>query len=369
MADPSTSPHPEASPGGLLDLDDDALGAIVGPPGYRVGQVKQWLYGRAAGSVDEMSDLPLGLRERLEAVGVAPLREVARREDDDGDTLKWLFTSHEASFETVLLRYPDRATVCVSSQAGCAQGCPFCATGQSGFERQLTAGEIVAQVLAAQRELAAITDGRSPRRVSNVVFMGMGEPLANYGNVAAAVRRLCGDVGLSARHVTVSTIGIPDRIRQMAGDLPPVTLAVSLHAPDDALRDRLVPPNRRWPIAEVLAAVADYRAAGGRRVSIEYTLMDGLNDSPGQARQLADLLGGLRPVHVNVIPMNPTAGPAYRPSTPEACRGFVDELRRHGVNATLRRNRGALIDAACGQLFAGRARLTLRRPNEESAPA
>lgn len=155
----------------------------------------------------------------------------------------------------------------------------------------------------------------------------------------------------------------------MAGDLPPVTLAVSLHAPDDALRDRLVPPNRRWPIAEVLAAVADYRSRGGRRVTFEYTLMRDVNDSPDQARALADLLRGLRPVHVNVIPMNPTADPAYSPSTPKACRDFADALRRRGVNATLRRNRGASIDAACGQLFAGRARLTLRRPNEETAPA
>lgn len=363
------SPRPDSPPGGLLDLDDTALAALVGPPRYRVEQVRRWLYERGAGSVDEMTDLPGELRARLAAVGVAPLTEVARTSADDVTTLKWLFSSDGASFETVLMRYPDRATVCVSSQAGCAQGCPFCATGQSGFERHLSAGEIVAQVLAAGRELRAIGDDRSPTRVSNVVFMGMGEPLANYPAVAAAVGRLCGPMGLSARHVTVSTIGIPERIRQMATDLPPVTLAVSLHAPDDALRDRLVPPNRRWPIAEVLAAVADYRAAGGRRVTFEYTLMEGVNDSVEQAHALAALLRPLRPVHVNAIPMNPTADPAFRPAPPGECRTFVDALAAGGINTTLRRNRGASIDAACGQLFAGRARLTLRRPNEESGAA
>ncbi|MFN8105034.1 MAG: 23S rRNA (adenine(2503)-C(2))-methyltransferase RlmN [Acidimicrobiia bacterium] len=367
------SPHPDTPartpPGGLLDLDDDALAEIVGGPSYRVEQVRRWLYGRAVASVDAMTDLPLGLRARLAEVGVSPLTEVARRSADDGATLKWLFESGGSSFETVLLRYPDRTTVCVSSQAGCAQGCPFCATGQGGFERQLSTGEILAQVLVTRRELAGLDDGISPERVSNVVFMGMGEPLANYANVAAAIQRLCGAVGLSARHVTVSTIGIPDRIRQMATDLPPVTLAVSLHAPDDELRDRLVPPNRRWPIGDVLAAVADYRTAGGRRVTFEYTLMEGVNDSAPQARALAALLRPLRPVHVNAIPMNPTADPAFRPSSPSACRTFVEVLAAEGVNATLRRNRGTSIEAACGQLLAGRAPLTLRRPNQESGAA
>lgn len=363
------SPDPDSPPGGLLDLDPTALAELVGPPRYRVEQVERWLYGRAAGSVDEMTDLPRGLRARLAAVGVAPLTEVARTSADEATTLKWLFSSGGASFETVLMRYPGRATVCVSSQAGCAQACPFCATGQSGFERHLSAGEIVAQVLAASRHLRTVDDGRSPARVSNVVFMGMGEPLANYPAVASAVERLCGPVGLSARHITVSTIGIPDRIRQMATEMPPVTLAVSLHAPDDALRDRLVPPNRRWPIGEVLAAVTDYRGAGGRRVTFEYTLMAGVNDSVEQARALAALLRPLRPVHVNAIPMNPTADPEFRPAPAAACRSFVEVLAGEGINATLRRNRGGSIDAACGQLFAGRARLTLRRPNEESAPA
>lgn len=365
------SAHPDVSapPGGLLDLDDAALGELVGPPHYRVAQVKRWLYERAVASAEDMTDLPAELRTRLDRIGAAPLTEVARTSADDGATHKWLFESRGASFETVLIRYPDRATVCVSSQAGCAQACPFCATGQSGFERQLSAGEIVAQVLAAARELRAIDDGRSPTRVSNVVFMGMGEPLANYPAVVSAVAKLCGPVGLSARHVTVSTIGIPDRIRQMTTDMAPVTLAVSLHAPDDALRDRLVPPNRRWPIREVLAAVADHRAAGGRRVTFEYTLMDGVNDSTDQAHALAALLRPLRPVHVNAIPMNATADPAFRPSPAAACRSFVDTLVAGGVNATLRRNRGASIDAACGQLFAGRARLGLRRPDEESGAA
>lgn len=349
---------PETRRGGLLDLDDGALADLVGEPRYRAEQVRRWLYERAVASAEEMTDLPRHLRARLDAVGVSPLTEVARRSADGDATIKWLFASGGSRFETVLLRYPDRATVCVSSQAGCAQGCPFCATGQSGFERQLGTGEIVAQVLVARRHLADLDDTVSPSRVSNVVFMGMGEPLANYVNVAGAVQRLCGAAGLSARHVTVSTIGIPDRIRQMALELPPVTLAVSLHAPDDELRDRLVPPNRRWPIREVLAAVTDYRAAGGRRVTFEYTLMEGVNDSVPQARALAALLRPLRPVHVNAIPMNPTANPTYRPSSARACRTFVGVLTAEGVNATLRRNRGGAIDAACGQLFAERARLS-----------
>jgi len=346
---------------GLLDLDDAALSALCGPPAYRVGQVKRWLYREAVDSATAMTDLPKALRARLEEVGAAPLRVDSLQTADVEMTVKWLFSSPgngdsadgRAAFETVLMRYPRRATVCVSAQAGCAQGCPFCATGQSGFQRQLSSGEIVAQVLEAQRYLRDAADGRSPDHVTNVVLMGMGEPLANYANTVAAVRRIHGDVGISARHITVSTIGIPDRIREMAADLPPVTLAVSLHAPDDALRDRLVPPNRRWPIGDVLSAVADYRSAGGRRATFEYTLMAGVNDSPAQAGALAALLRPLH-AHVNCIPMNPTTDPTYRPSPPARCREFVAELSRLGLNATLRRNRGAEIGAACGQLLGGR---------------
>jgi 23S rRNA (adenine2503-C2)-methyltransferase len=334
----------------LLDLDDAGLADLCGPPTYRMTQVRRWLYERAATSAAEMTDLPGKLRARLEAVGVGSLRVVRVARGDGGTTVKWLFESGGSTFETVLMLYPGRATVCVSSQAGCAMGCPFCATGQGGFERNLRVGEIVEQVLHAQRHLRGLGVG-THGRVSNVVFMGMGEPLANYANVVAAIERIHTAVGISARSITVSTIGIPDKIRSMAADLPPVTLAVSLHAPDDALRNQLVPPNRRWPIAAILDAVADYRAAGGRRVTFEYTLLADVNDSLAQARALARMVRPLQ-AHVNCIPMNPTADPAFRPPDAAACRRFVTALSEAGVNATLRRNRGADIAAACGQLRA-----------------
>lgn len=334
----------------LLDLDDDTLGALVGPPAYRLGQVKRWLYRGAAGSVEDMTDLPKALRERLAPAGVDPLRPLDERCADDAMTVKWLLAAGDSEIETVLLRYPRRATVCVSSQAGCAMGCPFCATGRDGFQRHLGAGEIVAQVLVAQRHLRATGGpGHSPDHVTNVVFMGMGEPLANYDNVLAAIHRLTRDVGLSARSVAVSTIGIPDAIRRLATDAPPVTLALSLHAPDDALRDELVPPNRRWPIAAVLDAVREYRAAGGRRVTVEYTLIRDVNDSPAQAAALAGLLRPLR-VHVNCIPMNPTADARYRPPDRTTVATFASALRAAGVNTTVRQNRGLDVDGACGQL-------------------
>ena len=332
----------------LLELADDALAALVGPPASRLGQVKHWIYRKAVGSVDEMTDLPRALRERLAPAGVDPLRPLAVRSADGDTTVKWLLDAGGAEIETVLLRYSRRATVCVSSQAGCAMGCPFCATGRDGFQRHLNAGEIVAQVLVAQRHLRA-ADDRGPDHVTNVVFMGMGEPLANYDNVLSAIHRLTADVGLSARSITVSTIGIPDAIRRLATDAPPVTLALSLHAPDDALRDELVPPNRRWPVAAVLDAVRDYRAAGGRRVTVEYTLIRDVNDSPAQAAALAGLLRPLR-VHVNCIPMNPTGDPRHRPPDRARVAAFASAVRAAGVNTTVRQNRGREVDGACGQL-------------------
>jgi 23S rRNA (adenine2503-C2)-methyltransferase len=326
----------------------DMLGSWGQAP-YRAAQVWDGLYRRRA-PLEELTDLGKSLRGRLADALPYALEPCARTTGDGGDTVKWLWTAAGgAQVETVLMIYRDRATVCVSSQAGCAMGCTFCATGQAGFERHLSAGEIVEQVVRAAHA--------SPRRVSNVVFMGMGEPLANYDATWEALCRLHHDLGISARHLTVSTVGVPPGMRRLAdGDLP-VTLAVSLHAPDDALRNTLVPLNRRYPLAEVLDAARHYLAARGRRLSFEYALMAGVNDRLDQADALARLVGGLG-AHVNLIPLNPTPGFPVPGSPPDKVAGFAERLRRRGVNATVRRNRGTDIDAACGQLRSRHAKAT-----------
>jgi 23S rRNA (adenine2503-C2)-methyltransferase len=274
--------------------------------------------------------------------------------------------SDRSQVETVLMHYDDRSTVCVSTQAGCAMACGFCATGQAGFERHLHVGEIVEQVVrAAQRARA---DGR---RLSNVVFMGMGEPLANYDATWAAIERIHGDLGLSARHLTVSTVGIVPGIRRLATEELPVNLAVSLHAADDALRDELVPINKRYPLSQLLDACAGYLQAKGRRLSFEWALIDGVNDRRVDAQRLIERARALPlPAHVNLIPLNPTPGYAVRGSAPGRVREFRDLLRQGGVNVTVRRTRGTEIDAACGQLRATtavdapvrRTRTVLSRP-------
>jgi 23S rRNA (adenine2503-C2)-methyltransferase len=253
------------------------------------------------------------------------------------------------------MRYPDRATMCVSSQAGCGMNCPFCATGQAGLTRNLSTGEIVEQVVAGAR---ALRDGEipgGPGRVSNVVFMGMGEPLANYKAVIGAVRRLVSPapegLGISARAVTVSTVGLVPAIEKLAAEGLPVTLAVSLHAPDDGLRDTLVPVNNRWKVAEVLDAAFAYAERTGRRISVEYALIHDVNDHPWRADLLGELLRG-RLAHVNLIPLNPTPGSVWTASTPRAQREFVRRLTAAGVPTTVRDTRGREIDGACGQLAA-----------------
>jgi 23S rRNA (adenine2503-C2)-methyltransferase len=292
-----------------------------------------------------MTELPVGLRARLEAALPPALSEVARRTADAGQTTKWLWALRGGNrIETVLMHYPDRVTVCVSTQAGCAMGCQFCATGQAGFQRQLTEGEVVEQVAVAVR-------AARPRRLSNVVFMGMGEPLANYERVWAAVNRLHGAMGLSARHLTLSTVGIVPGIRRLAQETLPVNLAVSLHAANDTLRDELVPINRRYPLGLLAEACAEYVAASGRRLSIEWALIDGVNDRRRDAEELAVFARPLG-AHVNLIPLNPTPGYAVVGSSPGRVRGFRDELSALGVNATVRTTRGVEIDAACGQLAA-----------------
>jgi 23S rRNA (adenine2503-C2)-methyltransferase len=275
---------------------------------------------------------------------------------DAGQTVKWLWELADGTrIETVLMHYPGRSTVCVSTQAGCAMACSFCATGQAGFDRHLTTGEIVEQVVRAAR--ASLEVGR---RVSRVVFMGMGEPLANYAAVLAAIGRLHDDLGLSARHLTLSTVGLVPGIRRLAGERLPVNLAVSLHAANDALRDGLVPINRRYPLNQLVAACEEYLAAKGRRLSFEWALINDVNDRASDAGELARLAGGLG-AHINLIPLNPTPGFGV-PGTPAGkVRAFRDLLVSLGANVTIRRTRGTAIDAACGQLAARSVALGPRR--------
>src|SRR6202167_910466 len=334
------------------DLTRGELDLLLGDqPAFRARQVWDGLHERVL-HPDEMTDLPLALRTRLGDALPGALREVSRRSADEGQTTKWLWALHDgAQVETVLMHYPDRVTVCVSTQAGCAMACQFCATGQAGFQRQLTQGEIVEQVAVAMGEAGPA------RRVSNIVFMGMGEPLANYDRVWAAVTRLHGDMGLSARHLTLSTVGIVPGIRRLAAETLPVNLAVSLHAANDALRDELVPINRRYPLEMLAGACADYVAASGRRLSLEGAMIDAVNDRGSDAAELAVFARPLG-AHVNLIPLNPTPGYPVVGSSRQHVRQFRDQLLALGVNATVRITRGAEIDAACGQLAATSARRT-----------
>ena len=330
---------------GTFDLTPAALADVLsGEPAYRVRQVWRSLHlGREPA---EMTDLPQRLRERLAQDLVPGLRPAATSVSAEGDTTKWLWSlSDGARVETVLMTYPSgRVTVCVSTQAGCAMACSFCATGQAGFERQLTTGEIVEQVIRAGRATPA-------GRVSNVVFMGMGEPLANYGPMWETVERLHGDVGISARHLTVSTVGIVPGILRLAGEHLPVNLAVSLHAANDELRDQLVPINRRYSLGTLIEACEAWTASHNRRLSFEWALIDGVNDRASDARELAAVARPLA-AHVNLIPLNPTPGYLTRGTPPGRVRAFRDRLAEAGLNATIRRNRGTDIAAACGQLAA-----------------
>ncbi len=336
--------RPEALPT-RYELDRTDLAARLGAqPAYRVTQVWEALY-RQFRHPQEMTNLPQGLRDRLDEVAPGALQVATEQVSADGQTIKTLWRLADGTaVESVLMHYPDRSTVCVSTQAGCAMACGFCATGQAGFSRHLSPGEIVEQAILGARRASA--DGR---RLSNVVFMGMGEPLANYDRVWTALRRLRGDVGISARHLTVSTVGIVPGIRRMATEPEPVNLAVSLHAADDELRDRLVPINRRYPLDQLMDACAHYLAAKGRRLSFEWALIDQVNDRPIDAQRLAARARQLR-AHVNLIPLNPTPGYGTAGTAPEGVRAFRDRLVDLGVNATVRRNRGTDIDAACGQL-------------------
>ena len=333
----------------LYDLSKDALRALVtewGEPPYRADQLWRWLYEARATSVDAMTNLPRSLRERLAAeTTLNTLEPAAEQFSTDGETLKWLYRLRDGQLiESVLMRYERRRTACISTQAGCAMGCVFCATGQMGFARHLTAGEIVAQAVAIARRLEA-----EGKRLSNVVLMGMGEPLHNYDATLAAIRTLIDGLGIGQRHITVSTVGLVPAIHRLAREELQVTLAVSLHAATDAERERLLPVNRRYPLAALIDACRDYIAATGRRITFEWALIHGQNDTPEQAAALGRLLGGLL-CHVNLIPLNPTGGYAGGPSSPERVAAFQRVLEAHGVSSTVRVRRGIDIQAGCGQL-------------------
>lgn len=332
-----------------LTSPEDLHELVAGEPGYRVDQLKEWLYRHPVLEASSMTNLPGDLRARLGST-LWPFQIEAERSADEGRTRKWLFRAEDgAAYETVLMGYPRRATVCVSSQAGCALGCTFCATGQFGFERHLQAGEVVAQVAYAQAFLRAIGIPGASDHLTNIVFMGMGEPLANYQRVREALRRIIEVMGISARAVTVSTVGVVPGIRKLADEPWPVNLAVSLHAADDELRDQLVPLNRRYPLSEVEAAAAYFFEQKRRRISIEWTMIAGVNDGIAQAERLSAIASRLK-AHVNLIPLNPTPLSSNLPSDRATIAAFVNSLRRSGVTVTVRDTRGRSIDAACGQL-------------------
>ena len=338
------------------DLTRDELTEVLaGEPLYRLDQVWQSLYTHLL-EPGEMTTLPKALRARLDDALPSALRTTTKSTSHDGGTVKWLWQLHDGSHvETVLMHYRDRSTVCISTQAGCAMACGFCATGQGGFERNLTVGEIVEQVVRASRDARA-----NDRRVSNIVFMGMGEPFANYDRTIAALERIHDDLGISARHLTVSTVGIIPGIVRFGTERLPANLAVSLHAANDTLRNELVPINRRYPLAQLADACREYLGHRNRRLSFEWAMIDSVNDRPTDARELAAIARDLR-AHVNLIPLNPTEGFATIGSPLARVHEFRDDLVARGVNATVRQNRGTDIDAACGQLRARAVSIGPRR--------
>ena len=365
----------------------ERVAAVVGQglPGFRAKQLSAHYFGHWSAEPASWTDLSLAHRQQVGHFFPELLRPVEERQTDGGSTVKSLFRLHDdALIESVLMRYGDppaprhagagsapptglaplgssrRTTLCLSTQAGCGMDCPFCATGQLGLRRNLSTGEIVEQVRHAGQSVAGGGLPGGPGRLSNIVVMGMGEPLANYDAVLKAVRQITTPVpdgwGVSARGVTISTVGLVPGMRRLAGEGLPITMALSLHAPDDALRDELVPMNRRFNVSAVLDAAWDYARLTKRRVSIEYALIDGINDQPSRAGRLARELRGRGDwgwFHVNVIPLNPTPGSKWTAATPEAQTAFVAALERAHVPVTVRDTRGRDIDGACGQLASG----------------
>jgi 23S rRNA (adenine2503-C2)-methyltransferase len=366
----SLQPHTETSKTDLLGMSLPQLQAWLAERGeatFRAKQIYSWLYERLANSFADMSNLPRVLRERLtEEACIGPQIVRSEQHSKDDRTRKILLELADGKLiEAVLMLYPplgessERATVCVSSQAGCAYGCTFCATGQMGFDRHLSAGEIVAQVLFFARELRAqpwaargLPGSKPIDHITNIVLMGMGEPLHNYENVLSALRILNSPNGfrLGARHMTVSTVGLVPAIRKLSQEQLQVNLAISLHAPTDELRSSTMPINRKYPLSELLAACQEYIAVTHRQVTFEYVLLAGINDTPAYAHLLGQLLAPLQQfAHVNCIPVNATTA-AYRPPNGAAIHAFREILREHGVSNTVRAERGDDIAAACGQL-------------------
>ncbi|AXI79634.1 23S rRNA (adenine(2503)-C(2))-methyltransferase RlmN [Peterkaempfera bronchialis] len=364
------APRGAKPPRHLADLsaaDRREAVAELGEKPFRANQLSRHYFGRLSADPAEWTDIPAASRDRLAEALLPDLMSVVRHVSCDGDTTrKTLWKLFDGTLvESVLMRYPDRVTMCISSQAGCGMNCPFCATGQAGLTRNLSTAEIVEQIAAGMRDLRAGALGGpaeapestpgGPTRLNNVVFMGMGEPLANYNRVLAAIRRLTDPApdgfGLSQRGITVSTVGLVPAMHRLADEGLSVRLALSLHAPDDELRDTLVPVNTRWKVSEVLDAAWTYAEKSNRRVSIEYALIKDINDQAWRADLLGRKLKNHR-VHVNLIPLNPTPGSKWTASRPEDEREFVRRLEAHGVPVTVRDTRGQEIDGACGQLAA-----------------
>jgi 23S rRNA (adenine2503-C2)-methyltransferase len=335
-------------------LPDDAAAALTahfaarGQPTYRVKQVLGRLHERDALSFDEMTELPAAERQALAAAFTLCAPELTHAARSRDGTVKHLWRMSDGELlESVLIPARDRLTLCISSQAGCAMACVFCATGWTGYRRQLTAGEIVAQYRGARRW--AREQGLGP--ITNVVFMGMGEPLMNTRELMPALTLLNGAYGLGARRITVSTVGVVPGIEALAARSEQFRLAISLHAPNHELRSRIVPIEKKYPLPRLMEALRQFEAAGGRRITFEYTMIDGVNDDPALAPQLAALVGEFQ-AHVNLIPYNPIPGPEFRPSPPERIERFAAALEARGVPATIRGPRGRDIGAACGQLRA-----------------
>lgn len=358
----AVAPAPEPDRVDLFALDAEGLAALMkawGQPAFRAKQLHKWIHERFAGAFADMTDLPAALRQRLEAEARLGVLEIAEEQTSRDGTIKRLYRLPDGQLiESVLMPYNDgRRTACISSQAGCAMACAFCATGQMGFARQLSAAEIAEQAWRFDQELK-----QRGERLTNVVLMGMGEPFHNFDAVVSAIARLNRDIGIGARHITVSTVGLVPQIYAFAELGLQVKLAVSLHSSSDEERSSMMPINRRWPLRELMAACRHYARRSGRRISFEWALIAGKNDTIEEAERLGRLLSGLS-CHVNLIPLNPTGGYAGAPTAPDAAADFVAALEAHGVPATVRVRRGIDIDAGCGQLKSA----VLRRPRPVAA--